>query len=203
MNMLNFPAAIMQSPVFHPDYPAYLNFGGIGYVIGHEISHEFDSSGARFDPDGHRRQWWDTATVAEFTRRSQCYIDQYNNFTFEGTEPGLELHVNGAHTLNENMADGNGIVGAFRAWQTYRKAHPDEDFDMPGLEHFSHEQLFFISASLFYCSAYTPRGKIVVNQQDVHPMENFRLLGMMDNSVEFKEAFQCKDKKARCSTWMD
>jgi endothelin-converting enzyme len=136
-----FPAAIMQFPVFEVDLPSYVSYGAFASVAGHELSHAFDSSGRHYDEHGKYTDWWTNQTVEEFQKRADCFVNQYSNFTVSG--PGGEpLHVNGRLTLGENIADAGGIAAAFNAWKERQDAKQDDD--LPGLENFTHEQLFFI-----------------------------------------------------------
>ncbi|KAF9995231.1 hypothetical protein BGZ80_003531, partial [Entomortierella chlamydospora] len=123
VNEMVFPAGILQPPFFHGDNPEYLNYGGIGVVAGHELTHAFDNEGRLFDAHGKLSNWWSNATLDEFNQRSQCFIDQYGNFTV--TDPqGRENHVNGKLTLGENLADNGGLKKAFDAWQARYKSDP-------------------------------------------------------------------------------
>jgi endothelin-converting enzyme len=199
-NTMFFPAGIVQPPFFHKDYPSYINFGGIGMIIGHEISHGFDGTGRRYDAQGNLRDWWTDSTSTEVRRREQCFVDQYNNFTFEGPG-GQTMHMNGDLTANENMADTNGLDAAYKAWKIYNEKHPEENFELPGLEHFSSDQLFFMSFAYNWCSNQTPERRANRARVDQHALEQFRVLGSLQNSVNFKQSFGCKEKGATCTVW--
>ncbi|CAF1615486.1 unnamed protein product [Rotaria sp. Silwood1] len=107
-NALSFPAAILQMPYFNKDAPNYLNYGGIGMVIGHEITHGFDDDGRQYDKNGNRVPWWSNSIINQFNERKQCIIDQYSNYT-----------LNGEQTQGENIADNGGIKSSFFASQSY------------------------------------------------------------------------------------
>ncbi|CAF4938123.1 unnamed protein product, partial [Rotaria sp. Silwood1] len=107
-NALSFPAAILQMPYFNKDAPNYLNYGGIGMVIGHEITHGFDDDGRQYDKNGNRVPWWSNSTINQFNEHKQCIIDQYSNYT-----------LNGEQTQGENIADNGGIKSSFFASQSY------------------------------------------------------------------------------------
>ncbi|KAG0361941.1 hypothetical protein BGZ54_008857, partial [Gamsiella multidivaricata] len=122
-NEIVFPAGILQQPFFHGDNPEYLNYGGIGVVAGHELTHAFDNEGRLYDARGKLNDWWSNSTLQEFKERSQCFIDQYGNFTVKDPQ-GRENHVNGKLTLGENLADNGGLKRSFDAWQTRFKSDP-------------------------------------------------------------------------------
>ncbi|KAH8198724.1 hypothetical protein TruAng_007088 [Truncatella angustata] len=136
-----FPAGIMQFPVFQVDLPSYVSYGAFASIAGHELSHAFDNSGRHYDEHGRFTDWWTNHTVEEFTKRADCFVNQYSNFTIEGSN-GQPLHVNGRLTLGENIADAGGISAAFTAWKERQSASPDEN--LPGLDHFTQDQLFFV-----------------------------------------------------------
>ncbi|MEF8764524.1 M13-type metalloendopeptidase, partial [Stenotrophomonas sp. A3_2] len=104
-NALNFPAAILEAPFYDPKADAAANYGSIGAVIGHEISHSFDNTGAEFDADGRLRNWWTPADFAHFTAQSQALVKQYSAY-----EPLAGVHINGEQTLGENIADVAGLT---------------------------------------------------------------------------------------------
>ncbi|CAF3796452.1 unnamed protein product [Rotaria socialis] len=129
-NDISFPAGILQTPFFYKDAPKYLNYGAIGTIIGHEITHGFDNFGGLYDKDGNKILWWDNETLSAFNQRKTCIIDQYNNYTVTQ----IDLPVNGEQTQGENIADNGGLkaafarIGAHRVTQTplsgtYRPAH--------------------------------------------------------------------------------
>jgi endothelin-converting enzyme len=200
-NVIAFPAAILQIPYFHADIPSYLNFGATGWTVGHEVSHAFDNHGREFDSDGkYGDDWWTNRTDTEFTRLSQCFVEQYANYTVEGLD-GSPLHLDGEQTLGENIADAGGIDTAFLAWQKHRKDYPEQDTDLPGLEKWSHEQLFFIGFANSWCSSTSKQSLIQQVFADVHSPSKFRVKGTLENSKYFKEHFNCPVKEPKCKIW--
>ncbi|TVY59100.1 Endothelin-converting enzyme, partial [Lachnellula suecica] len=191
-NEIVFPAGIMQFPVFSVDVPPYLSYGAFGSVSGHELSHAFDSTGRHYDQNGNYTDWWTNSTVEGFENRTQCFVDQYGKFTVPGPD-GSPLHVNGKLTLGENIADAGGITAAFAAWKNRAAETPNED--LPGLEHFTQKQLFFVSYANWWCGK--SRKETAINRiyTDPHAPKWARILGTMANSRDFKESFECGVKK--------
>ncbi|KAL1961596.1 hypothetical protein VTN77DRAFT_1422 [Rasamsonia byssochlamydoides] len=200
-NEIVFPAGIMQAPAFYgPKAPLYLAYGAFGAISGHELSHAFDSTGRHYDQTGNYTNWWDDKTVEAFEERAQCFIDQYSNFTVPGPDPDSEpLHVNGRLTLGENIADAGGLSAAFHAWK--KRDEASSDLLLPGLEHFTKEQLFFVAYGNWWCSKTTKEAAIRAIYEDPHAPKPARIQGTMANSREFKEAFKCADKQPTCKLW--
>ncbi|KAM7312472.1 neprilysin-2-like [Ixodes scapularis] len=149
-NCIIFPAGILQGVFFSKDRPNYLNYGAIGSIIGHEITHGFDDEGRQFDKDGHNLNWWEPETDLKFRQRAQCIVEQYGNYTVaEGT-----LNINGVNTQGENIADNGGIKEAFNAYKKWVKENGPEA-GLPGLK-YTPQQLFWISAANIWCSKYRP-----------------------------------------------
>ncbi|KAH7025254.1 endothelin-converting enzyme [Microdochium trichocladiopsis] len=197
-NEIVFPAGIMQFPVFDVDLPSYLSYGAFASVAGHELSHAFDSSGRHYDEHGNFTDWWTGRTVKEFTKRADCFVAQHGNFTVEGTD-GKPLHVNGKLTLGENIADAGGVAAAFAAWKQRQDTQPDKN--LPGLEFFSQDQLFFIFYANFWCGKIRKEQAINYIYTDPHSPAWARILGTTANSREFRESFNCPVKEPTCELW--
>ncbi|KAH7127236.1 peptidase family M13 [Dendryphion nanum] len=197
-NEIVFPAGIMQFPVFDVQVPEYMSYGAFGSVAGHELSHAFDSTGRHYDQNGNYTDWWSNATVDAFKERAECFVNQYANFSVPGPDD-KPLHVNGRLTLGENIADAGGLSAAFQAWK--RRAHEKPNKNLPGLEHFTQEQLFFVTYSNWWCGK--SRKDTAINRiyTDPHAPKWARILGTMANSREFRESFQCKVKEPTCGLW--
>ncbi|XP_064464836.1 neprilysin-1-like isoform X2 [Ornithodoros turicata] len=141
-NDVTFPAGILQAPFYEYGVPVSFIMGGIGAVIGHEVTHAFDDTGSQFDAEGKLHNWWSKETRAAFKERAQCFIAQYGNITDDDTS----LQLNGVNTQGENIADNGGLIGAFLTHKTLlRGGHGYEDLALPGLENMTGDQLFFIS----------------------------------------------------------
>ncbi|CAF1189094.1 unnamed protein product [Rotaria sp. Silwood1] len=186
-NAISFPAAILQMPYFNKDAPKYLNYGGIGMVIGHEITHGFDDDGRQYDKDGNRVPWWSNSTIDQFNERKQCIIDQYSNYTVEQ----IHKNLNGEQTQGENIADNGGIKSSFFAYQNWVKANPNVDKRLPGLSKYSQEQMFFIGYAHGWCAKFTDAYALNKVLTDVHSLAQFRVLGPLSNFAEFDRVFKC------------
>ncbi|CAF1552281.1 unnamed protein product, partial [Rotaria sp. Silwood1] len=150
-NQISFPAGILQMPFFNKDAPKYLNYGGIGAVIGHEITHGFDDSGRQYDKDGNRVSWWTPETIERFNERKKCIVDQYSNYVVTQ----INRTVNGNQTQGENIADNGGIKESFYTYQKWATTPGNIDKKLPGLADYSAEQLFFINYGQIWCSKMT------------------------------------------------
>nr|CAD2166728.1 unnamed protein product [Meloidogyne enterolobii] len=202
-NAITFPAAILQAPFFDRDFPKATNYGCIGAVIGHEITHGFDDQGAQFDGRGNLKDWWDPLTQKRFVERKKCIIDQYSAFSV----PQTGLKVNGILTQGENIADNGGIKQAYAAYQAYLRKHGQEKL-LPGLEKYNNEQLFFISYAQTWCGHTKPETLIRQLLTDPHSPYRYRVNGVVVNQPEFTNAFKCQEGAAmryseerRCSVW--
>ncbi|KAJ2898758.1 hypothetical protein MKZ38_003668 [Zalerion maritima] len=198
-NKVVFPAAIMQFPVFDAELPSYVSYGAFGSVAGHEISHSFDDSGRKFDETGAYSSWWSNSTIDGFEKRAKCFVDQYSNFTVPNPDGGKPVPLDGVLTLGEVLADTGGLKVSYAAWDARRKEHPDKS--LPGLEHFTHEQLFFIFFGMWYCEEQRPESMASQVVTDPHPPGMYRIKGTLQNSRAFREAFDCPVKEPTCELW--
>ncbi|KAK0710327.1 hypothetical protein B0T26DRAFT_861663 [Lasiosphaeria miniovina] len=198
LNEIVFPAGIMQPPIFHGDLPSYVNYGGFGAIAGHEISHGFDVHGRMFDSRGRNLDWWTNATSEEYNRRAGCFVDQYSNFTVP-VGKNKTAHINGKQTQGENIADAAGLDAAFAAWQRVRNGQ--QDLDLPGLNNFSHEQLFFVAFGNLWCMKATPGSLQNQVLTGVHSPGSVRIKGTLMNSRQFRDAFSCPTRDPTCELW--
>ncbi|KAK4220486.1 hypothetical protein QBC38DRAFT_505697 [Podospora fimiseda] len=201
LNAIFIHAGISRTPFFHADLPQYAQYGALGSIIGHEVTHGFDSIGSKWDENGNFQQWWDNATITAFDEKTQCFVDQYNKFQVEVGD-GKKMPANGLFTLGENLSDAAGVSLAYDAWQNERKLMPDVwDQHLPGLEEFTHEQLFFIMFGNTWCSAQTDSKRLELLLGDEHALNKHRVLGVTSNTRAFKDAFKCKKKEPECELW--
>ncbi|EHH49479.1 hypothetical protein EGM_00142 [Macaca fascicularis] len=168
-NQIVFPAGILQPPFFSKEQPQALNFGGIGMVIGHEITHGFDDNGRNFDKNGNMMDWWSNFSTQHFREQSECMIYQYSNYSWDLAD---EQNVNGFNTLGENIADNGGVRQAYKAYLKWM-AEGGKDQQLPGLD-LTHEQLFFISYAQVWCGSYRPEFAIQSIKTDVHSPLKYR-----------------------------
>ncbi|XP_036610533.1 neprilysin [Trichosurus vulpecula] len=200
-NQIVFPAGILQPPFFSANQPSSLNYGGIGMVIGHEITHGFDDNGRNFNKDGDLIDWWTQESAKNFKEQSQCMVHQYGNFSW--ALAGGQ-HLNGINTLGENIADNGGIGQAYRAYQNFVKKNGKEKL-LPGLK-LNHKQLFFLNFAQVWCGTYRPEYAVNSIKTDVHSPGSFRIIGTLQNSPEFSEVFKCRkndymNPQKKCRVW--
>uniref|UniRef100_A0A8C7E8G4 Neprilysin n=1 Tax=Nothoprocta perdicaria TaxID=30464 RepID=A0A8C7E8G4_NOTPE len=196
-----FPAGILQPPFFSATQSKSLNYGGIGMVIGHEITHGFDDNGRNFNENGDLIDWWTEESARNFKEQSQCMVYQYGNFSWDlaGGQ-----HLSGINTLGENIADNGGVRQAYKAYENFVKKNGKEKL-LPGLE-MNHKQLFFLNFAQVWCGTYRPEYAVNSIKTDVHSPGKFRVIGSLQNSPEFSEAFSCTktnymDPANKCRVW--
>ncbi|KAJ3591265.1 hypothetical protein NHX12_009211 [Muraenolepis orangiensis] len=168
-NQIVFPAGILQPPIFSKGQSKSLNYGAIGMVIGHEITHGFDDNGRNFDKDGDLKDWWTASSTQKFLDLSKCIVEQYGNFSWDLANG---LHINGNNTLGENIADNGGIQQAYKAYQNYVGKHGEEP-SLPGID-LSNDQLFFLNFAQVWCGTYRPEQAINSVKVNVHSPGKFR-----------------------------
>ncbi|GAB1312665.1 Membrane metallo-endopeptidase-like 1 [Madurella fahalii] len=197
-NVMYIHAGFSQLPYYHPQLPDYATYGGLGSVIGHEISHGFDNQGRKLNENGEQKPWWDNATVTAYVERAQCFVDQYSQFQVD--VPGGKMNVDGQRTLGENIADAGGLSVAFDTWADQRKAKPDVwNQQLPGLELLTPEQLFFVFYANMWCNSLTPAALQTWVETKHHSPDNVRIRGLTRNSRAFKAAFSCPVREPECA----
>jgi endothelin-converting enzyme/putative endopeptidase len=181
MNDINFPAGILQPPFFEGAMDDAVNFGAIGAVIGHEMTHGFDDAGRQFAADGTLSDWWTEQDAKAFEERAQCFVDEYGAFTAVD-----DVKLNGKLTLGENTADNGGLRIAYRAlMQTLANGErPPRDGFTPG-------QRFFLAWGQIWCSNRTDEAERLRAQTDPHSPGRYRVNGVVSNVPEFQQAFAC------------
>ena len=198
LNEIVFPAGILQPPAFSVDAVDAVNYGAIGVVIGHEISHGFDDEGAQFDDQGRLANWWSKDDLDKFHARGQCVVDQFDHYFIEPN-----IHHVGKQVLGESIGDLGGVNLAYRAFQKAQQQTP-----APTLDGFTPDQQFFIAWGQFRGDAVRPEFQRLMIQSDPHPVGKFRVIGPLSNMPEFQAAFSCKADAAmvrrpaeRCAVW--
>ncbi len=182
MNNINFPAGILQPPFYNPQASDAVNYGGIGAVIGHELTHGFDDEGRKYDGAGNVRDWWTAEDGKAFEARADCIAKEYSGFS-----PAPETHVNGKLTLGENAADNGGIHLAYMALMDSLAHH------MAGKQDgFTPQQQFFLGYGQIWCENSTEQAARMQAATNPHSPGEFRANGVLQNMPEFQEAFSCK-----------
>ncbi len=199
LNEIVFPAGILQPPAFYLDAVDAVNYGAIGVVIGHEISHGFDDQGAQFDYLGRLRNWWTDADLKDFQARGACVASQFDNYFIE-----KDVHHNGKLVLGESIGDLGGAKIAYLAYEKSLEGKP-RPADIDG---FTPEQQFFIAWGQFRGDETRIEAQRLMMQTDPHPVAKYRVIGPLSNLPEFQKAWSCKNDAAmvrpadkRCEVW--
>ncbi|KAK7603205.1 hypothetical protein V9T40_003204 [Parthenolecanium corni] len=199
-NAITIPAGILQFPFYGQGLEA-LNYGAIGSVIGHEITHSFDNTGKEYDDVGNVNPWWTNKTKTEFENRTNCFVDYYGSFSL----PGSEEKVNGQKTLDENIADNGGLRSAFIAYKKYVKEHGQE-FKLTDFKDYSSEQLYFLGFANTWCE-HSTEYSVQQAATDSHSPNKIRVIATLSNSEEFADTWKCKrgskmnPDREKCRMW--
>ncbi len=183
-NHMVFPAGILQPPFYSAKAAVPVNLGGIGMVVGHELTHGFDDEGSQFAADGNLTNWWEPQAGERFKAKTQCVDDQYGGYE---ALPGVKL--NGKLTLGENVADGGGVMLAFRAYRELRKNAREASI----ADGFTEDQQFFLAVGQAWCSKQTDQISRMLAQIDAHSPPKYRVNGSLANLPEFAKAFACTE----------
>ena len=196
LNEIVFPAGILTAPAFDVNANDAVNYGAIGVVIGHEISHGFDDQGAQFDAQGRLNNWWTAEDLKRFEERTACVSEQFEGYFIE---PGL--HHNGKLVLGESIGDLAGAKIAYQALQLAQQKRP-----IPTIDGMTADQQFFVAWGQFRGDETRPETQRVMIQGDPHPVAKYRVIGPISNMPEFARAFGCEANDAmvranRCEVW--
>jgi putative endopeptidase len=197
-NNINFPAGILQPPFYDFKADDALNFGGMGAVIGHELTHGFDDQGALFDPEGNLKNWWSPQDEKAFKERTQCLVDEYDKFIAVD-----DVHLRGRLTLGENTADNGGLRIALMALM---KSIADSGRQPEKIDGFTPEQRLFIGWGQIWCQNQTDQMARLLALNNEHSPGNYRVNGVVQNMPEFQKAWSCKESqpmvaKNACRVW--
>jgi putative endopeptidase len=198
MNEIVFPAGILQPPFFNPQADDAINYGGIGAVIGHEMTHGFDDQGAKFDAQGNLKNWWTPDDLKNFQARGECIVKQFDAYEAEG------LHENGGLVEGESIADLGGITLSYRAFEKTLEGKP-----VPSpIDGFTEEQRFFLGFAQIWAGSYRQEAARLLIKTNPHPLPQFRVNGPLSNTPAFATAFGCKpdspmvrSETLRCRIW--
>jgi endothelin-converting enzyme/putative endopeptidase len=201
MNDINFPAGVLQPPLFDPKMDDAPNYGNTGGTIGHELTHAFDDEGRQFDANGNLKDWWTKKDAKAFEERAQCIVDQYAQYTVVD-----DIKINSKLTLGEDVADLGGLILGWMAWQTEMAAMPQKAQPAPLRDGLTPEQRFFVGYAQWACENDRPENLRVSAMTDPHSPGRYRVNGLMVNMPQFQQAFQCKAgqpmvKEKRCRVW--
>lgn len=196
MNDINFPAGVLQPPLYDPKMDDAPNYGNTGSTIGHELTHGFDDQGRQFDAQGNLKDWWTKQDADEFTKRAQCVVDQYGQYTVID-----DLKINSKLTQGEDIADLGGTILAYAAWKAATANQQLHD-----IQGFTPDQRFFIGLSQWACGNERPETLRLRTLTDPHSPLKYRINGVVVNMPEFQKAFSCKAgqsmmKENRCRVW--
>jgi endothelin-converting enzyme/putative endopeptidase len=199
LNEIVFPAGILQPPAFRMEAVDAVNYGAIGVVIGHEVSHGFDDEGAQYDPQGRLSNWWSADDLEKFRSRTRCVVDQFDGYFIEP-----EIHHNGKLVVGESIGD---LAGAKIAYLAFKKSLQGKPA-APAIDGFTPEQQFFIAWGQFRGDAIRPEFQRLMVQSDPHPVAKYRVIGPLSNLPEFQAAFGCvagapmvRPADTRCEVW--
>ncbi|CAL2046266.1 unnamed protein product [Caenorhabditis brenneri] len=182
-NNLAIDVGIIDDPFFDSTFPEYAKIASVGEVIGHEMGHGFDPVGRTFDEDGNEKDWWTPEDSAEYDRRAQCLVDQYNNYD----DPNYGRKLNGSTSIQEIAAD---LIGINVSWKTYKKLDLTNEPKILGFEDYSTDKLFFRLTAHMWCGGRSGR-PLSTQLQLVHPTHSFRVNGVFSNMKSFAEAYNC------------
>jgi len=182
LNDINFPAGVLQPPLFDPKMDDAPNYGDTGGTIGHELTHGFDDEGRKFDAQGNLRDWWTKDDAARFEERVQCVRDQYAQYVVVD-----DIHINSKLTSGEDVADIGGLLLAYIAWQKQTAGQ-----DLRPIDGFTPEQRFFIGNAQWACSNDRPEDERLRALTDPHSPAKYRVNGLMSDLPQFQQAFHCK-----------
>ncbi|MEO6776107.1 MAG: M13 family metallopeptidase [Kofleriaceae bacterium] len=196
LNGMVFPAGILQPPFYSVDAAIAVNMGGMGVVVGHELTHGFDDQGAQYDKDGNLKDWWQPETEKQFKQRTQCVIDQYSKYKISG------VNVNGATTVGENIADIGGVKLALAGYRALRASAADTVV----ADGFTEDQQFFLGFGQAWCAKARPDYEKLLANLDVHSPAHWRVDGALSATPDFAKAFRCKvgskmRPKNACVVW--
>jgi putative endopeptidase len=181
-NDINFPAGVLQPPLFDPKMDAAPNYGNTGATIGHELTHGFDDEGRQFDAQGNLRDWWTPQDAKKFEERVNCVRTQYAQYIAVD-----DIHINSSLTLGEDVADLGGTLLAYIAWK-----HATQGQDLQAVDGLTPDQRFFVGMAQWACGDERIESRRLHATIDPHSPDEFRINGVVANLPQFGEAFGCK-----------
>jgi endothelin-converting enzyme/putative endopeptidase len=182
MNDINFPAGVLQPPLYDAKMDDAPNYGNTGGTIGHELTHGFDDQGRKYDAKGNLRDWWTKEDAEKFTQRTQCIEDQYSKYVVVD-----DIHINSKLTLGEDVADLGGEILAYNAWKDATK-----DKNLQTTDGLTPDQRFFVGFAQWACENERPEDMRLRALTDPHSPARYRINGVVVNMPQFSDAFSCK-----------
>ncbi|CAD7079642.1 unnamed protein product [Hermetia illucens] len=202
-NRIIIPAGILQLPFYHHHFPKSLKYGGIGILIGHELTHGFDDRGRNFDLEGNMENWWTDDSIKSFKESAQCFVTQYNNYSYNGK------NLYGASSQGENIADNGGMRQSFYAYRKWLKQNEDSDemkYETFPQINLTNTQLFFLTFAQTWCSSIRPEAVETFVGTNRHCPGKYRAIGTLSNFDEFAKEFNCPagspmNPTRKCKIW--
>jgi endothelin-converting enzyme/putative endopeptidase len=196
MNDINFPAGVLQPPLYDPKLDDAPNYGNTGATIGHELTHGFDDEGRQFDARGNLKDWWTKGDAAEFEKRAACISDQYSQYTVID-----DIKINGKLTLGEDTADLGGTLLAHMAWKNATRGK-----ELKPIDGLTPAQRFFVGMAQWACGFDRPENKRLNAVTNPHSPDEYRINGVVANLPQFADAFACKPgqpmaREKVCRVW--
>jgi predicted metalloendopeptidase len=206
-NLMAFPAGILQPPFFHRDAPMVLNFAAVGAIMGHELTHGFDDQGAMYGPGGQLKMWWTNTSIAKFTNKTACVINQYQSMEVPELKGVADAPpINGQLTLGENIADIGGLATAFDAYEQWKKDKDTPTTFQVGNTTMSDTELFWLANGQSWCAIMEPMALMVRLRSDPHSPHRARVVGPPQNSLAFGQTMNCSsgtvmNPAGKCKVW--
>ncbi|CAK9301444.1 unnamed protein product [Gordionus sp. m RMFG-2023] len=197
-NEIVFLAGILRKPYYDKAYPDPYLFGAIGSIISHEITHGFDDNGRKFDKDGNWNLWWTNKSIVSFVDKTNCYKDQYSDYSINGHK------LNGKLALGDNIADNGGVAISLQALKNYQAKNKIATFT--SISNITDDQLFYLAFAQAFCSKETPEAQYLQIKTDFHSPNKYRIIGVVSNLKQFSEAYNCSAKSImnpikKCTLW--
>ncbi|XP_060823748.1 neprilysin-like isoform X3 [Bombus pascuorum] len=204
-NSITVPLANLQEPFFSRNQPNTINYALTGFLLAHELHHPFDELRRLFNERGEEINWPDEMTK-QYYKSAQCFVDQYDNYTLDGTSSGPRVKNYGNQTFDENMPDTMGLKTVFKAYKRREIINGKPESTLPGLEMFNNDQIFFLSSANLWCETRDSQTLVTDAKLDIHSIGRLRCIGALSNNEDFTATFSCPlgspmSPKKKCNIW--
>ncbi|XP_050591165.1 neprilysin-like isoform X2 [Bombus affinis] len=204
-NSITVPLANLQEPFFSRNQPNTINYALTGFLLAHELHHPFDELRRLFNERGEEINWPDEMTK-QYYKSARCFVDQYDNYTLDGTSSGPKIKNYGNQTFDENMPDTMGLRTAFKAYKRREIINGKPESTLPGLEMFNNNQIFFLSSANLWCETRDSQTLVTDAKLDIHSIGRLRSIGALSNNEDFTATFSCPlgspmSPKKKCNIW--